>query len=435
MEPATGKVKRTPSTLLHRISDICKARSVGVAPTVREKLKTDSSATGESSEDGALLKVHPHQVSDHESLSGSPFLRYEEAVIEKILDGISGLKLNYVSLQQALVPYDSEEITIADEHFTSELQDIAGLKDLYANMNKWRNPIYRLGISSRIQEHQKLAVELQAGMCKKDSEIVLLRAELDELERKNKELKEKIGQNAMHKEGSFAIGSGVSTDMVMELHELSSKSIHDFAKLIIRRAKASGWNLGISTFPIDNSVVYEKRSHKKYAVEAYVACFMFMGDKLDYLSLDIFDHIMSFSDPFDALMEAPNSNFGRFCRAKYLAAVPCSMEDSFFGNSNHRAFVVNGGHPRTPFYQAFVRMSRHVWAVLTVARALNPRAEMFYVKSGTAFKRKHMENIPAKMTTEEEKISVGFAVMPGFKIGCTVIRCRVYLSMVKTRDF
>jgi hypothetical protein len=39
------------------------------------------------------------------------------------------------------------------------------------------------------------------------------------------------------------------------------------------------------------------------------------------------------------------------------------------------------------------------------------------------------------MTTEEEKFSVGFTVMPGFKVGCTVIRCRVYLSKVNTIDF
>ncbi|KAF0923663.1 hypothetical protein E2562_006643 [Oryza meyeriana var. granulata] len=195
MEPATEKVKRTPSCLLLRISDICKVRSVGVAPTVRQKLKIDGrSPTGESSEDGAHLKVHPHQVSDHESLSECSSVRCEEAFVERLLDAISGLKLNYVKLQQALVPYDPEEITIADEHFTSELQETAELKDLYVNMNKWRNPMYQCYASSRIQEQQNLAVELQAGLCKRDSEIVCLQTKLDELEKKNMELKEKIAK-------------------------------------------------------------------------------------------------------------------------------------------------------------------------------------------------------------------------------------------------
>ena len=47
----------------------------------------------------------------------------------------------------------------------------------------------------------------------------------------------------------------------------------------------------------------------------------------------------SFKAPFDAPMEAPNSIFGRFFREKYLLAVARSMEDSFLGNLDHRAFV------------------------------------------------------------------------------------------------
>ena len=61
MEPTTRKAKRAPSSLLHRVTDICKVHSVGTTtPTVREKLpKADSTATGDSSKDGAHLKVHP----------------------------------------------------------------------------------------------------------------------------------------------------------------------------------------------------------------------------------------------------------------------------------------------------------------------------------------------------------------------------------------
>jgi hypothetical protein len=111
------------------------------------------------------------------------------------------------------------------------------------------------------------------------------------------------------------------------------------------------------------------------------------------------------------------------------------MEDSFFGNLDHRAFVERGGHPRTQFYQTFARMARNVWALITVARYLKPRAEMFFVKTGLQFQKKHMESVPARLITEKAKISVGFTVMPGFKIGCTVIRCKVYLSMLNARDF
>jgi len=432
MEPAKGKM-RTSSNLLLRITDICKVHSVGVAENVGGKPKADS--TGGSSEDGAHLKVHPHQVSDHESCSGSSTARYEEAVVEKLLEAISCLKLAYVKVQQAHVPYDPEKIAAAGEHFASELEGTSGLKDLYVSANKWSNPMYQSHVSSRIHEHQKLAVDLQADICKKDSELVLLRAELEELERSNMELKEEVDRRAMHTENKIGIVKGELMDVFIELFEGSSKHIHDFTKLVVSWMKVSGWDLGISKFPIDKSVVYEKRSHKKYGVEAYFARAMLMGTKEEYFSMDSYDHVMSFKDPFDALMEAPNSAFGRFCREKYLVAVPRSMEDSFLGNLDHRAFVERGGHPRTQFYQTFARMARHVWALLTVARYLKPRAEMFFVKTGVQFQKKHMESVPAKLTTEEAKFSVGFTVMPGFKIGCAVIRCKVYLSTLDARHF
>ncbi|GJN17317.1 hypothetical protein PR202_gb04374 [Eleusine coracana subsp. coracana] len=387
METAKGKTRRSSSNLFLRITDICKVHSVGVASATGEKLKAES--TVDSSEDGVHLKVHPHQVSDQESCSGSSTSRFEEVVVEKLLDVISGLKLAYLNVQQSVVPYVPEKFVVADGHFVSELEEATGLKDFYLSVDKWSNPMYQSHVSSRIHEHQKLAVELQTAICKKESDIVLLRSELEELEKSNVKMMEETDGTVIQREG---IWKGEPIDMFIELYERSSKCIHDFTKLVVRWMKASGWDLGFSNFPVEKSFVYQKRGHKKYSVEAY----------------------------FARAME------------KYLVAVPCSMEVSFFGNKDHRAFIDNAGHPRTHFYQAFARMARNVWGLLTVSRQLKPKAEMFFVKGGVQFQKKHMESVPAKLTLEEAKISVGFTIMPGFKIGCTVIRCRVYLSMLNT---
>lgn len=436
MEPAKGKPRRASSSLLLRITDICKVHSVAVAENVGEKPNAGSTTGGGSSEDGAHLKVYPHQVSDHESCSGTSTARYEEAVVERLLGAVSGLKLAYVKVQQAHVPYDPERVAVAGERFASELEETAGLKDLYFGADKWSNPMHQSRVSSRIHERQRVALELQADICKKDSELVLLRAELEELERRNLELKEEADQRAsqMNKEISFGIGKVGSVDTFIELFENSSKCIHDFTKLVVSWMKVSaGWDLDCSKFPADRSLVFEKRAHRKYCVEAYFARAMLAATKEEYFSMDSFYRVMSSKDPFDALVESPNSAFGRFCREKYLVAVPSTMEVSFLGTLDHRAFVEAGGHPRTQFYQTFARMARSVWALLTVARLLKPRAEMFFVKSGVRFQRKHMESVPARLTAEEAKIGVGFTVMPGFKIGCTIVRCRVYLSMLNAR--
>lgn len=69
--------------------------------------------------------------------------------MEKLLDAVSSLKLAYVKVQQAHVPYNPEKIAVTGEHFVSELEEAAGLKDLYVSVNKWSNPIYQSHMSSK----------------------------------------------------------------------------------------------------------------------------------------------------------------------------------------------------------------------------------------------------------------------------------------------
>ncbi|KAL2461194.1 DUF641 domain-containing protein [Abeliophyllum distichum] len=56
-----------------------------------------------------------------------------------------------------------------------------------------------------------------------------------------------------------------------DIFKSARKAIHDFAKPLIALMKVSNWNLDQAANAIENSVVYAKRSHKKYAFEAYVA--------------------------------------------------------------------------------------------------------------------------------------------------------------------
>ncbi|ONM13317.1 Eukaryotic translation initiation factor 3 subunit C [Zea mays] len=80
MEPVKGKLRRVSSSLL-RITNICKVHSVTVAENIGEK-PNDGSTGGGSSEDDAHLK---------------------EAVVERLLGAVSGLKLAYVKVQRAHV--------------------------------------------------------------------------------------------------------------------------------------------------------------------------------------------------------------------------------------------------------------------------------------------------------------------------------------------
>jgi len=101
-----------------------------------------------------------------------------------------------------------------------------------------------------------------------------------------------------------------------------------------------------------------------------------------------FDRIMRFCDPLYALMQFPSSSFSRFCRSRYLAAVPSETEAAMFRNLDQRAFVARGGHPRTWFYRAFAMMARSAWALRAVmARCLElgHGVRMFYARRGSEY--------------------------------------------------
>ncbi|KAL2513644.1 protein GRAVITROPIC IN THE LIGHT 1 [Forsythia ovata] len=55
-----------------------------------------------------------------------------------------------------------------------------------------------------------------------------------------------------------------------DIFKSTRKAIHDFAKPLIASMKVSYWDLDQAANAIENSAVYAKISHKKYAFETYV---------------------------------------------------------------------------------------------------------------------------------------------------------------------
>ncbi|KAL2509674.1 protein GRAVITROPIC IN THE LIGHT 1 [Forsythia ovata] len=69
-----------------------------------------------------------------------------------------------------------------------------------------------------------------------------------------------------------------------DIFKSAKKAIHDFAKLLIALMKVSDWDIDQTANAIENSIVYAKRSHRKYTFEAYVAR-RIMGIARFFLSL------------------------------------------------------------------------------------------------------------------------------------------------------
>jgi hypothetical protein len=141
-------------------------------------------------------------------------------------------------------------------------------------------------------------------------------------------------------------------------------------------------------------------------------------------------------DPLDMLGQNPDSIFGKFCQSKYLVVVHQKMEASFFGNLDQRNHVMGGGHPRTPFYQAFLKLAKSIWLLHKLAYSFEPNVKVFQVKGGSEFSDVYMESVVKNLIMDEndEKPKVGLMVMPGFWIGGSVIQSKVYLSGMKVAE-
>ncbi|XP_057442143.1 protein GRAVITROPIC IN THE LIGHT 1 [Lotus japonicus] len=431
--PNTKPVKPNSniSEMVCKFAKVCKLKSIGVlsseAPNLHHLHKPICNEASLSEEIRCYdQKVHPHPIevpTKGDLFAGLEFLK-------KIFDVVSALKLAYLQLQQAHIPYDPLKITAADDRVVAELGKLCRFKREYKEMqckkaqfNAERSNLLLAEVLAR----EALLGKLKSRKSARDSEILRLRQELTDLETRNKNMTEKIKHVRLEKRKA----SVSSVTKFQDVFKAASKSIHDFAKPMISLMKASGWDLDKAANFIENAAVYSKRCDKKYAFEAYIARRMFHGTALaSYYVSDI----VKFDDPIDALMENPDSEFAKFCQAKYLLVVHPNMEESFFGNLDQRRFVISGKHPRTEFYQLFAKMAKWVWVLLGSAVSTDPDATLFSVSRGIMFSSLYMESVEEEkegaILSDEERAThkVQFMIMPGFKIGQIVVKSRVYVS-------
>ncbi|KAL5728275.1 hypothetical protein ACHQM5_001382 [Ranunculus cassubicifolius] len=407
-------------------------------------------------------KVHPQPMEE----ATSPNLETPEALVSKIFSNISSLKSAYIQLQAAHTPYDPDKIEAADKLVISELKNLSELKHSYREKNP--KPVSDSPRDSRlvaeIQEQQNLlktyevmVKKFQTQLQTKDSEILQLQQLIHESNQKRMKLEKKLKLRGVSDKASseeFEDKNDLfSMELTPELFTSSAdatyKAIHDFSKPLINMMKASGWDLDAAANSIEPSVVYSRRSHKKYAFESLICQRMFSGFQQENFSVKSDDSLVVSKeglfhqflalrgmDPLDILSQNPDSIFGKFCRNKYLAVVHPKMESSFFGNLDQRNHVTSGGHPRTPFYQAFLKLAKSVWLLHRLAYSFDLKVKVFQVNRGNDFSEVYMESVVKNIVVEEgdEIPKVGLMVMPGFWIGGSVIQCRVYLSGVKCID-
>ncbi|CAN4111775.1 unnamed protein product [Withania somnifera] len=388
-------------------------------------------------------KVHPQPMEEATNQNAEAV----EAMVSRIFANISSLKSAYIQLQSAHTPYDPDKIQAADKLVISELKNLSELKHFYREHNP--KPVCVSPQDSRlaaeIQEQQSLlktyevmVKKFQSEIRNKDSEILQLQQQILEASQKWVKLEKNLklrgvsvkeNENAVDENGHFSMD--LTPEFFRSAVDATYRAIHDFSKPLINMMKAAGWDLDAAANSIEPDLVYAKRAHKKYAFEYHICRRMFTGFQNEFFNMKHENSAVtkdSFYQQYLALREMDPLDV-----KKYLVVVHSMMEAAFFGNLDQRNFVMSGGHPRTAFYQAFLKLAKSIWLLHRLAFSFDHPVRVFQVKRGADFSEAYMESVLENFIANEneEKPKVGLMVMPGFYVGGGAIKCRVYLTGVK----
>ncbi|XP_051151772.1 protein GRAVITROPIC IN THE LIGHT 1-like [Andrographis paniculata] len=376
-----------------------------------------------------------------------------EAFFAQLFASISTVKAAYAQLQFSQSPYDADGIQSADQMIVSELKNVSTMKQNYLQKPAYAIPPETSLLLSEIQEQKNLlkiyeitGKKLESQLKLKDDEITSLKKKLCEAERGNKVLEKKVNASGqlVHPENIRLSDLQPSHFVAYFRHML--KSVRSFVRLLIGEMESTGWNMDDAACSIEPDVSFWKPSHKCYAFESFVCKKMFDGfnnsnpiesmpNQGDHCGRQFFERFTELKSvrPKDYISRKPKSPFATYCRRKYAEIVHPKMEASLFGNLGIRDSADSINFPDAPCFSAFIEMAKRVWVLRCLSLSFDPPASIFQAGRGSRFCEVYMESLSDEAflicdsAGPEADPRVAFTVVPGFKIGPTVIQCQVYL--------
>lgn len=391
-----------------------------------------------------------------------------DSLLASLFAGVSAVKAAYAQLQLAQFPYDAEAIQSADAAVVSELtrlsdtkrrflkDPVAAARDAAASGNT--------PLSAHAEEQRHLLKTYQITARKLESEF---RARDADLERARGSLAaelraERAMEVRLHPGRTLASLDELHVSGLNPTHFLTAlrhavKSIRSFSKSMLTSMQAAGWDLTAAAAAVHPGVPLRRAGDAKFVFESYVAMkmfanfhrrdfnFSFLDEREFYERRRFFEEFTELkAAPAGVFLDARNARwggFGKFLRAKYLSLVHARMETAFFGRQEQRGIVSAGpGFPESAWFAEFAEMARRVWLLHCLFFAFDggdeeDGASIFQVRTGARFAEVYMESVNDGRTEDAfsaaaaaEDRAVGFTVVPGFRVGRTVIQCRVYLS-------
>lgn len=379
-----------------------------------------------------------------------------EAFVAKLFATISTIKASYAELQMAQFPkYNGEAIQLADQGVVDELRKLSELKQRFLKKQVDSSPPHVTLLLTEIQEQQSLMKMYEITIKKMEAEIeakkhklLNLQGELKDTMLKNKSLEKKLNSS-----GCFSILENINLsasnpkDFILVL-QYATRSVRSFVKLLVQEMESSSWNIDVAVDSIHPNLSFSNKNHKCFVFESFVCQEMFQGFENPTFSLQNDQSCDSFVpyhiDQFKKLKSVnsvsflkthPNSSFAKFTRSKYLRLVHPKMEASFYGNLKQRKMINAWEFPETPFFESFAEMARRVWILHCLALSFGNGKELSVFQAGKKcrFSEVYMESVVSNESSSagDRGFTVAFTVVPGFKIGKTVVQSQVFLSPAK----
>ncbi|KAK3140495.1 hypothetical protein QOZ80_5AG0401810 [Eleusine coracana subsp. coracana] len=378
----------------------------------------------------------------------------KHAFAASLFAGASAVKAAYARMQVAQHPYDAAAIQAADAGVVAELMWLSDLKRRYA-----RDPAAAAARSAAAaslaslqadeQRHllctyEVTARKLEAELRLRDAQAAALRRALNEEE----ELEQQRNRNRIPGPLDGLHLSGLNATHFLTALRHAAKSVRAFSKTLLDAMGPAGWDPVAAAAAVHPGAELGHPSDARFAFESYVALKMFASFHRKDLGMGALLQVResldrrAFFEEFAELKSAPASSFlessraggkhqrwapfREFLRERYVSVVHERMEAAFFRGrveQHHRAAVE--AFPRTPWFDGFAEMARRVWLLHCLFHAFEAgSASVFQARPGSRFSEVYMESVGAG----DDDLAVGFTVVPGFKVGQTVIQCRVYLS-------
>ncbi|KAM0892148.1 hypothetical protein ACQ4PT_025925 [Festuca glaucescens] len=387
------------------------------------------------------------------------------AFVASLFAGVSAVKASYAQLQLAQHPYDAEAIQLGDAALVAELGKLSDQKRRYA-----RDPAGAVRDAAAgpadaaladeqrhlIRTYEITARKLEAELRARDAAAERARRELAEELRAARALEERVrpGRN-----GRLAALDGLHLSGLSAAHfgaalRHAVKSVRSFATSMLDEMRLAGWDPAAAAAAVHPGVPLRRPGDAVFALESYVALKMFAGFHRRDFGLSCLENRggydrRRFFEEFAELQSAPAAAlldtrstrcgaFGRFLRDRYSSVVHERMEAAFFGKQPGAASA-GAAFTETAWFGEFAEMARRVWLLHCLFFAFDggdDGASIFQARPGERFSEVYMESMsdtdgedggwtaPAPASNRV----VGFTVVPGFRVGRSVMQCRVYLS-------